>query len=354
MATESPLQTSTNQASEQSADNLSCAVFGASGYSGVELAWLLHNHPQFHLSHIFSSSAREEESLASLYPALAGRLDLTLQPWHPSLLSRLAQQVRVVFLALPHEASAELAPALIAAGLVVFDLSGAFRLHDAALHQQTYGFAQPQLPQAVPYGLAEWTQLQGNEPLIAVPGCYPTVASLALKPLMPLLAEHCTPIVNAVSGVSGAGRKAHAHTSFCEVSLQAYGVASHRHQPEISQAVDREVLFVPHLGNFKRGILATIYVQLAEQVDAAQVAHAYHNAYAEQPLVRLCDKPPSIAQVAGTPFCDIHWQQAGQQLIICAAIDNLLKGAAAQAVQLANQYFGLPSAQGLGLTGGIV
>lgn len=334
--------------------SIPCAVFGASGYSGVELAWLLQNHPQFHLSQIFSSSAREEESLASLYPALAGRLDLTLQPWHPSLLGQLAQQARVVFLALPHEASAELAPLLINAGLVVFDLSGAFRLHDAEIHQQTYGFTQPTLTQAVPYGLAEWTQLQGDEPLIAVPGCYPTVASLALKPIIHLVADHCIPIVNAVSGVSGAGRKAHAHTSFCEVSLQAYGVASHRHQPEISQAVERPVLFVPHLGNFKRGILATLYVQLAEHVSAEQIAHEFNQAYAEQPLVRLCAKPPAIAQVVGTPYCDIHWQQTGHQLIICAAIDNLLKGAAAQAVQLANQYFKLPPATGLGNTGGIV
>lgn len=349
-----PQKSAPNMPSVQAEAGLPCAVFGASGYSGVELAWLLHNHPQFHLSHIFSSSAREEESLASLYPALTGRLDLTLQPWHPSLLNQLAQQVRVVFLALPHEASAELAPLLINAGLVVFDLSGAFRLHDPAIHQQTYGFPQPTLAQAVPYGLAEWTQLHGHEPLIAVPGCYPTVASLALKPLLPLLTADCMPIVNAVSGVSGAGRKAHAHTSFCEVSLQAYGVASHRHQPEISQALGRPVLFVPHLGNFKRGILATIYVQLADHVAAEQIHSAYHAAYAEQPLVRLCTKPPSVAQVAGTPYCDIHWQQAGQQLIICAAIDNLLKGAAAQAVQLANQYFGFASAEGLGHTGGIV
>ncbi len=347
-------KTTSNLTSQAGSANLSCAVFGASGYSGVELVWLLHNHPQFQVKHIFSSSAREQESLASLYPALAGRLDLTLQPWHPDLLDQLAQQVRVAFLALPHEASAELAPMLVDAGIVVFDLSGAFRLHDAQLHQQTYGFAQPKLAQPVPYGLAEWTQLQGNEPLIAVPGCYPTVASLALKPVMHLLTEHCTPIVNAVSGVSGAGRKAQAHTSFCEVSLQAYGVATHRHQPEISQSVGRSVLFVPHLGHFKRGILATIYVQLTDQVTAAHIHSAYQDAYAEQPLVRLCAKPPAIAQVAGTPYCDIHWQQAGQQLIICAAIDNLLKGAAAQAVQLANQYFGFASAQGLGQTGGIV
>lgn len=335
-----------------------CALLGGSGYSGVELAWLLHNHPHFRLTHAFSSGASKAESLAALYPALLGRLDITLQPWQPSLIDLLADQVQVVFLALPHEASAEVAPALVAAGLVVIDLSGAFRLHDPALHLATYGFPQPQQGQAVPYGLAEYCQLDGTEMLIAVPGCYPTAASLALKPIMPLLQPTCVPIINAVSGVSGAGRKAQLHTSFCQVSLQAYGIASHRHQPEIAQAVGREVLFVPHLGNFKRGILATIYVQLASNVAAAAVDEAYQQAYGSQPLVRLRTQPPALQDVVGTPYCDLYWQLstiAGQQqLIISAAIDNLLKGAAGQALQMANLRFGFASDCGLGHSGGIV
>ena len=266
--------------------SIPCAVFGASGYSGVELVWLLHNHPQFSLKHAFSSSAREEaEPIASLYPQLTGQLDVILQPWHSDLLGQLAQQVRVVFLALPHEASAAIAPLLIEAGLVVFDLSGAFRLHNPSIHQAAYGFAHAaDLPATIPYGLAEWVQLQGNEPLIAVPGCYPTAAALALKPLQKLITG--TPIVNAVSGVSGAGRKAAAHTSFCEVSLAAYGVASHRHQPEIAQSIGREVIFVPHLGNFKRGILATIYAQLVTDVTQQDVDQAFKQAYQHQPLNR--------------------------------------------------------------------
>lgn len=329
-------------------ETIQCAVFGASGYSGVELVWLLHNHPVFSLTYAFSSSAREKaEPISVLYPQLAGRCEQLLQPWHSDLLPQLAQQVRVVFLALPHEASAELAPQLIAAGLVVFDLSGAFRLGDPNRHLQAYGFAQPQLAQAVPYGLAEFTELKGNEPLVAVPGCYPTAAGLALRPLMPLLAPHSTPIVNAVSGVSGAGRKAALHTSFCEVSLQAYGVATHRHQPEMAQSIGRDVVFVPHLGNFKRGILATIYAELAEGVNEHTIADALEATYANHPLVRLVATPPKLQQVVGTPYCDIYFKVHGAQLILSVAIDNLLKGAAAQALQLANQYYGLTSATGL-------
>ncbi|WP_092593368.1 N-acetyl-gamma-glutamyl-phosphate reductase [Pseudidiomarina indica] len=334
--------------------SIPCAVFGASGYSGVELCWLLHNHPYFSLDYAFSSGARgDSSSLAQLYPTLAGQLELNVQPWHTELLSELAQQVRVVFLALPHEASAELAPQLIAAGLVVFDLSGAFRLHDAEEHERVYGFRRSgALPQQIPYGLAEWTTLSGTESLIAVPGCYPTVANLALKPVLPLLAG--TPVINAVSGVSGAGRKAAAHTSFCEVSLVAYGVASHRHQPEIAQALGRDVIFVPHLGNFKRGILATIHAPLKAGVSMDDVQAAYQQAYTKQPLVRLRQQPPAVNDVVGTAYCDIYPVVAQQHLIVCAAIDNLLKGAAAQAVQLANQYYGLASDTGLTQRGGVV
>jgi N-acetyl-gamma-glutamyl-phosphate reductase, common form len=334
--------------------SIPCAVFGASGYSGVELVLLLHNHPHFSLEYAFSSSAREDaEPIASLYPQLAGQLDVILQPWHSDLLSQLAQQVRVVFLALPHEASAAIAPALLNAGLVVFDLSGAFRLRDSSAHFQAYGFARPDdLPTEIPYGLAEWTTLIGTEQLIAVPGCYPTVSSLALKPVMSLIDG--VPMVNAVSGVSGAGRKAASHTSFCEVSLAAYGVATHRHQPEIAQAIGRDVIFVPHLGNFKRGILATIYAPLRSGVSQAAVDKAYQQAYAAEPLVRLCQQPPALNQVVGTAFCDIHAVVHQNHLIICAAIDNLLKGAAAQAVQLANQYFDFAPALGLQQRGGVV
>jgi len=331
-----------------------CAVFGASGYSGVELVWLLHNHPQFNVAYGFTSSARPAEPIAALYPQLAGRCDLILQPWHPNLLGAVAQQVRVAFLALPHQASAELAPLLIKAGMTVFDLSGAFRLQDAKQHQAAYGFKQPHLAQPVPYGLAEWVDLQGDEPLIAVPGCYPTAAATALMPVRTMLKPDSAPIVNAISGVSGAGRAAQAHTSFCEVSLQAYAIGTHRHQAEMAQTLGCELLFVPHLGSFKRGILATVYAQLATGVSAHQVQQAFHQAYADQPLVRICQTPPKLAQVVGTPYVDVHVTVIGSQLVVSVALDNLQKGAAAQAVQLANQYIGLPTECGLLHAGAVI
>lgn len=338
----------------QQQQQIPCAVFGGSGYSGIELVWLLHHHPRFNLTHIFSSGTRDAEHICQLYPQLQGRFDGVLQPWHPDLLDQLGQQVRVCFLALPHAVSAELAPQLMALGMTVFDLSGAFRIQDNAVHNDAYGFVRQIDISRVPYGLAEYTHLSGTEALVAVPGCYPTVASLALKPVMPFKASASVPIINAVSGVSGAGRKAALNTSFCEVSLQAYGIGQHRHQPEIAQAVGHEVVFVPHLGAFKRGILATIYLVLADGVTAESIATAYEQAYADADLVRLTAAPASIQQVAGTPYCDIHWVIDGNMLIITAAIDNLLKGAAAQALQLANMHQGLPPQLGLPGPGAVV
>ncbi|CAB0151437.1 N-acetyl-gamma-glutamyl-phosphate reductase [Pseudidiomarina piscicola] len=335
-------------------ESINCAVFGASGYSGVELAWLLHNHPFFTLSYAFTSGAREAEPITALYPQLNGRCELTLQPWHSDLLPQLAQQVRVVFLALPHAVSAELAPQLTAAGLIVFDLSGAFRLADARQHAMAYGFPQPQLNAPAHYGIAEFSDLQGNEPLVAVAGCYPTAAALALRPLKALLKPSSVAIVNAVSGVTGAGRKAQLASNFNEVSLQAYGVANHRHQPEMAQSIGCDILFVPHLGNFKRGILATVYAELAPGTTQAAIEDSFQACYHNQPLVRLVGTPPKLQQVVGTPYCDIYYKTHGSTLILSVAIDNLLKGAASQAVQLANQYFRLPATAGLINQGAVV
>src|SRR5690606_19183434 len=187
------------------------------------------------------------------------------------------------------------------------------------------------------FGLAECHQLDGNESVIAVPGCYPTVSSLALAPLMPYLAPHSVPVINAVSGVTGAGKKASLTTHFAEVSLQAYGIGTHRHQPEISQLLGKSVAFTPHLGHFKRGILATCYVPLQQPLSQIEVDTLYQTQYDDKPLVRLRQQPPRIQDVEHTPYCDIYAQSVkhGQTpgVIVTAAIDNLLKGAAAHALQ---------------------
>lgn len=325
-------------------------VLGAAGYSGAELAVILARNPYFELVGAYASAGRSAEPFSALYPRYKQQLDILVQPWTDELAAGLNGQIDVAFLALPHEASEAVTPLLLAQGIDVVDLSGAFRLKQPQLYPQYYGYEHlhPELLEEAVYSLMEWQ----NTPLprlISVPGCYPTACTLALLPLIKagLVADSCIPVINATSGVSGAGRKAALNTSFCEVGLNAYGFFKHRHRPEIEQNLGRKVVFTPHLGNFKRGILATSVVTLKTGVTPEQVTAAFTNAYAGKPLVRLVAHSPNVADVAGTPYCDIHWQQDGEQLVVVSAIDNLLKGAAAQAMQAANVRFGKPETAGL-------
>ncbi|WP_345829742.1 N-acetyl-gamma-glutamyl-phosphate reductase [Erwinia sp. HDF1-3R] len=332
---------------------LNTLIVGASGYAGVELVTYLNRHPQVNITALAVSAQSPDAGklLSELHPQLKGIVDLPLQPM--SRPEEFADKVDVVFLATAHEVSHDLAPAFLAAGCVVFDLSGAFRVNDQSFYSRYYGFAHQQqtwLDKAV-YGLAEWQHNSIKEAqLIAVPGCYPTAAQLALKPLVEagLLNDAQWPVINATSGVSGAGRKASVSTSFCEVSLQPYGLFNHRHHPEITAHLGIPVIFTPHLGNFPRGILATITCRLKAGISAEDVAEAFHNAYHDKPLVRLYDKGvPSIKGVAGLPFCDIGFAVQGEHLIVVAAEDNLLKGASSQAVQCLNIRFGFPETESL-------
>ncbi|WP_279205248.1 N-acetyl-gamma-glutamyl-phosphate reductase [Obesumbacterium proteus] len=328
-------------------------IVGASGYTGAELAAFLHRHPHMNITGLTVSaqSADAGKLLSDLHPQLKGIVDLPLLPM--SDVAAMAKDVDVVFLATAHEVSHDLAPQFLQMGCVVFDLSGAYRVNQASFYQDYYGFTHQHadwLDKAV-YGLAEWRAEDIKQAqLVAVPGCYPTASQLALKPLIDagLLDLNQWPVINAVSGVSGAGRKASMTTSFCEVSLQPYGIFTHRHQPEIATHLGTPVIFTPHLGNFPRGILATITCKLTAGVKAEQVDTAYQQAYAEKPLVRIYDKGvPAIKNVAGTPFCDIGFALQGEHLIIVSAEDNLLKGAAAQAVQCMNIRFGFNETQSL-------
>lgn len=332
---------------------LNTLIVGASGYAGAELTAYLNRHPQMNITALAVSAQSTDAGklLSDLHPQFKGILDMPLQPLTD--VGELAKTVDVVFLATAHEVSHELAPEFLAAGCVVFDLSGAYRVNDPSFYRDYYGFEHQHadwLAKAV-YGLAEWHgEALKQAQLIAVPGCYPTASQLALKPLVDggLLNDAQWPVINAVSGVSGAGRKASLTTSFCEVSLQPYGLFTHRHQPEIVAHLGTPVIFTPHLGNFPRGILATITCRLKAGVSAGDVAEAFHTAYHDKPLVRLYDKGvPAIKSVAGLPFCDIGFALAGEHLIVVAAEDNLLKGAAAQAVQCANIRFGFAQTQAL-------
>lgn len=328
-------------------------IVGASGYTGAELAVYLQRHPAMNITGLTVSAQSSDAGklLSDLHPQLKGIVDLPLQPM--SDVAQMAKGVDVVFLATAHEVSHDLAPQFLQAGCVVFDLSGAYRVNQASFYQDYYGFTHQHadwLDKAV-YGLAEWRAEDIKQAqLVAVPGCYPTASQLALKPLIDanLLDLNQWPVINAVSGVSGAGRKASTTTSFCEVSLQPYGIFTHRHQPEIATHLGTPVIFTPHLGNFPRGILATITCKLSVGVTVEQVKAAYQQAYAEKPLVRVYDQGvPAIKNVAGTPFCDIGFALQGDHLIIVSAEDNLLKGAAAQAVQCMNIRFGFNETQSL-------
>ncbi|TBL49488.1 N-acetyl-gamma-glutamyl-phosphate reductase [Obesumbacterium proteus] len=328
-------------------------IVGASGYTGAKLAAYLHRHPHMNITGLTVSaqSADAGKLLSDLHPQLKGIVDLPLLPM--SDVAAMAKDVDVVFLATAHEVSHDLAPQFLQMGCVVFDLSGAYRVNQASFYQDYYGFTHQHadwLDKAV-YGLAEWRAEDIKQAqLVAVPGCYPTASQLALKPLIDagLLDLNQWPVINAVSGVSGAGRKASMTTSFCEVSLQPYGIFTHRHQPEIATHLGTPVIFTPHLGNFPRGILATITCKLTAGVKAEQIDAAYQQAYAGKPLVRIYDKGvPAIKNVAGTPFCDIGFALQGEHLIIVSAEDNLLKGAAAQAVQCMNIRFGFNETQSL-------
>lgn len=332
-------------------------IIGASGYTGAELANILNRHPCFKLQGLYVStnSVDKEKKISDLYPQLKQVVDLPLLalPNSEQDLTALAKQVDLVFLATAHEVSHKLAPILLQAGCKVFDLSGAYRVNNAEFYQQYYGFIHqyPDLLANAVYGLAEWNEEQIKQAdLVAVAGCYPTVSQLCLKPLIEnnLLDLNQLPVINAVSGVSGAGRKASLTSSFCEVSLNAYGVFNHRHQPEIATHLGTEVIFTPHLGNFKRGILATITAKLKPAVTEQQIQQAYQQYYANKPLVRVYQQGlPSIKAVEFSPYCDIGFATKNEHIIIVGAEDNLLKGAAAQAVQCANIRYGLTQTTGL-------
>ena len=307
---------------------LNTLIVGASGYAGAELVAYVNRHPHMNITALTVSAQSNDAGklISDIHPQLKGIVDLPLQAM--SDISEFSAGADVVFLATAHEVSHDLAPQFLAAGCVVFDLSGAFRVNDGAFYEKYYGFTHQHsdlLKQAV-YGLAEWNVEALKE------------ANLMKK----------WPVINATSGVSGAGRKAAMSNSFCEVSLQPYGVFNHRHHPEISTHLGAEVIFTPHLGNFKRGILETITCLLKPGVGKDQVAEVFQQAYANKPLVRLYDKGvPALKNVVGLPFCDIGFAVQDEHIIVVAAEDNLLKGAAAQAVQCANIRFGFAETQSL-------
>jgi N-acetyl-gamma-glutamyl-phosphate reductase len=321
-------------------------IAGATGFAGQELVRILARHPRVTLTTAMSSGA---SSTPRALPALVRIWDGAVQPLD---VDRLVNQAEVIFLALPEAASAELAPVLLERGARVIDLSGAFRIRNGAERQRWYP-ATASLPDGTVYGLTEGHQAEiRRAKLVSNPGCYPTAALLALEPLnrAGLLAGPV--VIDAKSGVSGAGKTPSERTHFSENhgSVAAYSIFQHRHTAEIEQELGSAVTFVPHLVPLDRGILETIYGTLTPGTTEQQVADALTTAYADAPFVRLTGGAlPEIKHVAHTNFCDIGWKVDPERnrIVLVAIIDNLLKGAAGSAVQNLNVMLGLDERTGL-------
>jgi N-acetyl-gamma-glutamyl-phosphate reductase len=322
------------------------AVAGATGYAGQELVRLLARHPAVALTDAMSSGAT---SAPRPLPALKRIWDGTVAPFD---IDRLAGNADIVFLALPEAAAAEAGATLVERGVRVIDLSGAFRIRNDADRHRWYP-ATVALPKGVVFALPErhGEAIHGAR-LASCPGCYPTAALLALEPLAAAGLLEGSIVVDAKSGISGAGKAPSERTHFCENhgSVAAYGVFSHRHAPEIEQELGQEVTFVPHLVPLDRGILESIYVALRRGTTEAQVSEALHDAYASKPFVRLTGgELPEIKHVAHTNFCDIGWRvdESRARGVLIVVLDNLLKGAAGQAIQNLNIMLGVDERTGL-------
>ena len=331
------------------------AILGGTGYSAFELIKILLRHPE---AEIVAVTSRQEGSphIAAVHPALAGRLDLRCEDLGPGAV---AARAECVFCCLPHGVTTTAVPPLLEAGAKVVDFSADYRLKDAAEYADWYGekHGDPEgLPAAV-YGLPELFRSQiPPARLIANPGCYPTTSTLALAPLLKagLIDPHDI-IIDAKSGVSGAGRTLKLTTLFpeCNESLSAYNVGRHRHTPEIEQVLSTasgqkvQVVFTPHLVPMDRGILATTYSRPLKTVTEAEVMDLIRTFYENEPFVRVVDHLPGTKDSNFTNYCDITARVVRGRIITISCLDNLIKGAAGAAVQNFNLLYGFPETMGL-------
>jgi N-acetyl-gamma-glutamyl-phosphate reductase len=341
---------------------VSVGIVGASGYSGLEASDILVRHPRVELRFV-SSDRWEGEYLAARLSLPAGASPLRYAPLKLSV--ELAAGCQVVLLATPAEVSLDLAPRLLAAGIKVIDLSGAFRLRDAAEYPRFYRFTHPRpdLLAEAAYGLPELFRDEiGKARLVANPGCYPTAAALPLAPLLRAgLLEDDWIIVDAASGVTGAGRKATEELSFAEVDedFHAYRVHQHQHLPELRQTLGGcstaapGLTFTPHLLPVRRGILCTAHARLRAGVPLDEPARVLQRAYAQEPFVEIVSSPNDVTlrSVVRTNRCRIgvacEEQRGAGRLIALSSIDNLVKGGAGQAVQNLNLMMGFEETMGL-------
>lgn len=334
------------------------AIVGVTGYAGAELTALMASHQSVDLVGLYSSSEKTTIPFSSIHPSLARREGPAVQSF--SLEAITAAAPDVVFLATPNEVSAEVVPLLLENGMKVIDLSGAFRLHEPADYPRWYGFKheKPELLVEAVYGLTEWCNGElKSARLVANPGCYPTSILLAIRPIIHLLDDDQPVICDSKSGISGAGKKSEVAYSFTELfgNFKAYGVGQHRHEPEIRQGLKlgtkASLVFVPHLLPTPRGILSTIHVGFSESKSNAQISALYEKAYGHAPFVDVlpAGQLPDLKSVIGTPRAEIGFTliQGGRRAVIVSVLDNLLKGAASQAVQNFNRMSGFAEGEGL-------
>lgn len=330
-------------------------IVGASGYTGAELLRLCAGHPDLEVE-LATGDSQAGTAVADLYPSLAAAYPgLTFAPYDPARIEGLD----LVFMGLPHGASQAIVPGLLGRVPHVVDLAADFRLKDPAMYPRWYGdeHTAPELLARFVYGLPELFrgELAGAS-AIAVPGCYPTAANLALAPLVRQgLVGPTGIVVDAASGVSGAGRPPKPNTTFCTVDedFTAYGLLDHRHTPEMEMVLGTEVLFTPHLAPMNRGILATCYARPVGPTSTGAVLAAMHEAYDHEPFVVVSERPPSTKATLGSNAAHLtgrYDERTGWVVALCA-IDNLVKGASGQAVQCANLALGLPEAAGLTTAG---
>ncbi|HEY8523482.1 MAG TPA: N-acetyl-gamma-glutamyl-phosphate reductase [Acidimicrobiales bacterium] len=341
----------------------SVGIVGASGYTGAELLRLCAQHPSFDVR-VATGDSQAGNRIAALYPSLAAAYgDATFEAYDPAACDGLD----LVFLALPHGASQAVVPELRGRVGKVIDLAADFRLQDPSLYPRWYGepHTAPELLGGFVYGLPELFRDEiRTADAVAAPGCYVTAASLALAPLLRAgLAEPTGIVVDAASGVSGAGRGPKATTAFCAVDedFTAYGLLTHRHTPEIEQTLTRvagadvQVLFTPHLAPMSRGILATCYARPAgaATLGSDEVLATVRKAWADEPFVAVVEGSPSTKATLGSNVVQVGAlaDERTGWLVALAALDNLTKGASGQAIQCANLMLGLPEETGLPVAG---
>jgi len=331
-------------------------VVGATGYAGEVVINLLLKHKHANITEL-SAVIDKEEPFSSIFPAFKGKLDIVCKKPDPQAM---AKNVDLVFLGLPHKVSMEIAPVFLKARKMVIDLSADYRL-ESDVYKVWYGADhkdKDNIKEAV-YGLPElYTDKIKKAKLLANPGCYPTGIILGISPMLKAGAIDTGRIISdSKSGVTGAGRKADIALSFAEVNenLKAYRVNDHQHKPEINRILSDvagktiDIIFTPHLIPMNRGILSTIYLKLTKKMDTKTVIAMYRDFYKGKPFVRISDegKLPQIRDVVGTNFCDIGLKVMGDDLIVISCIDNLMKGAAGQAVQNMNIMCGFEETEGL-------